>query len=121
MNYGDLVRRYVPPVHLGDSGGGERTIRIESIEPSLLPEPVPVSAEEAEELKRRWEQAWAEGSRAAIVYRDDPPPLLPGWTWPMADPEDPSPIYEDLIKTLPDPSKPDPVAENEPEDEDEQR
>jgi hypothetical protein len=37
-------------------------------------------------------------------------PLLPDWTWPMAEPDDPTPIYEQLIKNTPDPRGTEPSA-----------
>lgn len=67
-----------------------------------------------EELKRRWEAATS-GPHAfatsALAFHDAPSPLLPGWGWPMADPEDPTPVYDELVQTMPDPTGTDASAE----------
>jgi hypothetical protein len=69
----------------------------------VTPGSAPLPAEAASELARRWEKAKQAAPAPALATFETPAPLLPSWTWPMADPDDPTPIYDELVQTMPDP------------------
>lgn len=71
--------------------------------PPMVVKPSPELEAAVEELRERWEAAQTQVTASALVTFEQPAPLLPGWGWPMADPEDPTPVYDELCKTMPDP------------------
>lgn len=60
----------------------------------------------------------SEGVPALDSLAGVPLPLLPDWTWPMAEPDEPTPIYEQLIENTPDPRGTEPGVTDPTTDED---
>jgi hypothetical protein len=79
--------------------------------------------EAVEALRERWKAAEARAggfATSALAFHDAPAPLLPGWGWPMAEPDAPTPVYDELCETMPDPRGTEPrhASTEEPDDED---
>lgn len=86
-------------------------------------QPSPEMTEAVEALRERWQAAEARAggfATSALAFHDAPAPLLPGWGWPMAEPDAPTPVYDELCTTMPDPRGTEPGAK-EPDDENEDR
>jgi hypothetical protein len=77
----------------------------------------PEMTEAVEALRERWKAAEARAggfATSALAFHDAPAPLLPGWGWPMAEPDAVTPIYDELCETMPDPRGTGPAATTAP-------
>jgi hypothetical protein len=87
-----------------EAAQAQAALRPEDVMPSGLSLPGdarPMTDEQVSALRARWEAVQA--NAPALLLHDSPGPLLPGWGWPMAEPEDPTPVYDELTQTMPDP------------------
>ena len=82
---------------MSDQLAAEQTTQFPPVTPGMLP--TEEMAAVAAQVRHHWEAA-PEFSSTHVVFEEPVAPLLPGWGWPMADPEDPTPIFDAVTEAL---------------------